>query len=72
MKVGSWKLEVLFIPKVSENYEIRENSFYLNENLENPFLDFNLYQDLRLMLVLPDCKQVSIIHSQHHPQHYML
>jgi hypothetical protein len=28
-------LKVLYIPKVSENYEIRENFFYLNENLEN-------------------------------------
>jgi hypothetical protein len=71
MKVESWKLKVgssLYSESIRKNRNTRK-LFYLNENLENPFPDFNLYQDSRLMLVLPDCKQASIIHSQHHPQH---
>ena len=44
----------------------------LDKNNQNPFFDFNLYQDLRFLLVMPDCKQAYIIHHQHHPQHCML
>ena len=51
---------------------IHGNYMLKDKNLKNTFIDFDLYQDSCLLLMLSECKWTSIIHHQPHKPHSML